>query len=367
VKRLLSITLLTGLALGCAGSQRWAAPVGPAWERTLQRLGVDPAIARSPLEPDTAIEETARELAGRGTPEEQLTRIQDGLFAIGGPAFEYDAALTLSAAQTLEHRSGNCLSFTTLFVAMGRSLGYRLQAALPRATPRSERSDDLIVVNTHVVAVYLHAGGVTLYDFDRSRSGAPTNVDIIDDLELTALFLNNRGVEFLRAGELTDAVTHLGAATLLWPEFSSAWGNLAVGRRRAGDRDGALRAYDRALDTDPGNPTVLANLAALYRQLDLNAEAATALSASRIREAAPDVLMVQGDLHAQLGELGAALKLYRRAHALEPKRVAPLIRISRCELQRGRTTRARRSALRASALSPGNPEVAQILERIRLE
>lgn len=367
MKRLLSITLLTGLALGCAAGKRYAAPVGAAWERTLSRHEIDPGIVENPLEPHATIDEAAREMAGRKTPAEQLTRIQEGLFALGGPAFEYDATQTLTARQALERRAGNCMSFTSLFIAMGRSLGYRLQAALPRATPRSEKTDDLIVVNTHVVAVYLHAGGATIYDFSRARSGAPTSVDIIDDLQLTALFLNNRGVQSLRSADLHDAVTRLDAATRLWPEFAGAWGNLAVAKRRMGDRAGALRAYDRALDADPGNPTVLANLAALYQQLDLHAQATTALNASRVLTAAPDVLLVQGDLQAQLGELGTALKLYRRAHGLDPVRVAPLIRIARTELQRGHTARARRAALRASQLSPESPEVARILERIRLE
>jgi tetratricopeptide (TPR) repeat protein len=358
---------LTGLTLGCAASQRYAAPVGHAWEQALRRLEVDPGIMGNPIEPDAAIEKIARDLAGRGSPDEQLARVQRGLFEIGGPAFAYDAARTLTARQTLDRRAGNCLSFTSLFIAMGRSLGYRVQAALPRATPRSEKAEDLIVVNTHVVALHLHAGGSTTYDFDRARSGAPTSIDIIDDMMLTALFLNNRGVELLRSGDLADAVVHLDAATRLWPEFAGAWGNLAVAQRRSGDRAGALRAYDRALDEDPGNPTVLANLAALYQQLDLRAQAATALGASRFRQAAPDVLIVQGDLHAQLGETAAALKHYRRAHGLDRARADPLIRIARVELDRGRTARARRAASRASKLEPDHPEVAALLERIRLE
>jgi Flp pilus assembly protein TadD len=330
------------------------------------RLEIDRDVLINPLIFDPEIERAARELAGHGTPTEQLARLQEALFEVGGPGFAYESIQSLTAAEAFESRSGNCLSFTNLFIAMGRSLGYRVQGAQPRFAPRSEHEGDLIIVNNHVVAAYLHAGGVTLYDFDRSRTGGPMSFELIDDLKMAALYLNNRGVEELQRDELDQAAVQLDAATRLWPEFAGAWGNLAVVRRRSGDTPGALRAYRHALELEPRNPTVLANLAGLYRTLDKTVEAQTALTASRTRLAAPDVLVVQGDLWAQLGEIGTALSLYRRAHRLEPSRAEPLVRIARVELERGRIRRAARAATEARELAPDNAKIEALLERIRL-
>jgi Flp pilus assembly protein TadD len=354
------------MTAACAASPRGVSLTAPQWARVADRHGIDREVLVDPLAFDAEIQRAARELAGRGSPSEQLDRLQEELFEVGGPGFEYASAQSLTAGEAFESRSGNCLSFTNLFIAMGRSLGHRVQGAQPRFAPRSEHEGDLIIVNNHVVAAYLHAGGVTLYDFDRSRTGGPISFDLIDDVKMTALFLNNRGVEELQRDALDRATVQLDAATRLWPEFAAAWGNLAVVRRRSGDLPGALLAYRHALELEPRNPTVLANLAGLYRTLDKSVEAQTALTASRIRLAAPDVLVVQGDLWAQLGETGTALSLYRRAHHLEPSRAEPLVRIAKVELERGRIRRATRAATEALELAPGDAEVARLLERIRL-
>lgn len=364
--RAASLLVLAWVTAACSASPRRVSLTAPQWARVALRHEIDREVLVNPLAFDPAIQSAARELAGRGSPAEQLARIQEALFEVGGPGFEYESARSLTAVEAFESRSGNCLSFTNLFIAMGRSLGHRVQGAQPRFAPRSEHEGDLIIVNDHVVAAYLHAGGVTLYDFDRSRTGGPISFDLIDDLKMTALFLNNRGVEELQRGELDRAAVQLDAATRLWPEFAGAWGNLAVVRRRSGDTSGALDAYRHALELQPRDPTVLANLAGLYRTMDRSVEAQTALTASRIRLAAPDVLVVQGDIWAQLGEVGAALKLYRRAHHLEPGRAEPLVRIARLELERGRFRRAIRAATDASDLAPGDAEIQALLDRIRL-
>lgn len=361
-----SLLLLACMTAACAASPRGVSLTAARWARVADRHGIAREVLVDPLAFDADIQRAARELAGRGTPSEQLDRLQQELFEVGGPGFEYASKQSLTAREAFESRSGNCLSFTNLFIAMGRSLGYHVQGAQPKFAPRSEHEGDLIIVNDHVVAAYLHAGGVTLYDFDRSRTGGPISFELLDDLKMTALFLNNRGVEELQRDALERATVQLDAATRLWPEFAAAWGNLAVVRRRSGDVPGALRAYRHALELEPRNPTVLANLAGLYRTLDKSAEAQTALTASRIRLAAPDVLVVQGDLWVQLGEIGSALSLYRRAHRLEPDRAGPLVRIARAELERGRVRRAFRSATEALALAPGNAEIEELLEQIRL-
>ena len=64
----------------------------------------------------------------------------------------------------------------------------------------SEKEGDLIVVNNHVVAAVLYGTEWQYFDFDRRPHERPTLYHALDDLWITALYLNNRGADELRAG-----------------------------------------------------------------------------------------------------------------------------------------------------------------------
>jgi tetratricopeptide (TPR) repeat protein len=334
------------------------------WGAALRQRGVDPEVVPDPVAFTPRMREEAEKLAGRGDPLDRLHRLQQALFDEEKFPFTYEFRVTLTAAEAFQRREGNCLSFTNLFVAMSRSLDIPVTTALVTWVHGSEREDDLIVVNTHVVAAYSQAGKVSYYDFDRTRREQPLALKILNDLWITALYVNNRGADALRL-RLPQAAAHqFETAVRLAPRFAPAWGNLGVALRRMGDISGALHAYQRALEIDPTNPTVLSNLATVYRSMGRDEEADAALAAANISVASPHTLLVRGDLELAQGHPREARRLFSRARHLDPQLPEAWVALARAELALHQPSRARRYLLRALKLDGSNKAAHALLRQL---
>lgn len=327
-----------------------------AWLREVRRVGLDPSEVANPVAYSEEMAETARAAAGDGTERERLRRLQAFLVDSERFPFDYEPTGTYGAEETFRLRRGNCVSFTSLFVALGRSVGIPLRAALIYRG-EAEREESMVVVNTHMVAALLKPGSLTVYDFARERGRAISGLMVIDDVWLTAVYLNNWGAENLRRGRIDEAVADLEVAIRLAPGFTAPYGNLGVARRMAGDVEGALEVYRRALEVDAEDPTILNNLASLYRSLGRYDESSAALRAADLSGATPFLLITRGDLELEQGNFKKALRLYRRAHRTAPDLPEPLVAIARLELERERPQAARRALDRALERDPGTAGV----------
>lgn len=363
-----ALLLLLVIAQGCATAgkqpQSYYFLSQPQWEAELQRRGVSPEEVPNPLLVTDSMRDMARDFAGPGNPTERLNRLRHALFSETMFPFTYESRNTFTAAEAFHRREGNCLSFTNLFVALGRSLGIPVTTALVRRRGLSEREGDLIVVNNHVVAILRWEAEPVFYDFDRERQDLVAAAQAIDDLGITSLYLNNRGADELRAGHPEIALKFFLYAVRLSPEFAPAWGNVGVARRRVGDFDGALDAYRQALLLEPGNPTILNNLGALYRSIGRYREAEAAAAAANLSQASPHVLIVRGDLELARGKTEEALKLYKRARRLGPKLADPLVALARLELVKSNPSKARSYAEKALKLEPKHREARELLARL---
>ncbi len=326
------------------------------WADEMARRGIDLRLVPNPLAVSADVRSAAERLAGAGTPPERLQRLQTALFNEHDFPFRYDHRETYTANEAFARREGNCLSFTNMFVAMGRSLGLNVTTALVKRVQASEKDGDLIIVNNHVIAAMPYTTDWYYYDFDRRRHDRPTLIVPLDDLWITALYLNNRGADELRLGHPDIAVKYFTYATTLAPEFAPAWGNVGVARRRLGDIAGAFDAYSHALTVSADDPTILGNLASLYRSLGKEQEAEMALRSINVANATPHTLIVRGDLELARGRVSAALRLYKRATMLGPKLADPWVARARAELARSRPARARGDLKRALQLEPDNRE-----------
>jgi len=332
------------------------------WEREVRRHGVEPSDITNPLLYTDEMRHAAQRVAGAGSTLDRLRALQSHLFNEKSFPYDYETRATLTAIEAFESRTGNCVSFTNLFIALARSLGLPVRAALVTRPGDVEKRGELIVVNNHVVAVYEHSGGATVYDFNRFTDRHRVGLTIIGDAWMTAIYLNNRGAEELLAGRPEAALGYLGSAVRLAPDFAAALGNLGVVRRRVGDTEGAFRAYRAALEIEPRYSTILANLAVLYRSQGREAEARAALQAADLSAATPYVLVIRGDFELSDGRVGEALRLYRQAARLDRELPEPQLAIARGELARGRTEKARKALLRVLELEPQNRLAARMLE-----
>jgi Flp pilus assembly protein TadD len=357
--------LLVLATVACSSTSRNLTNLSPeAWDFEVRSRGVDPREAPNPLTITEPMRSEALRIAGHGGILERLKQLQVSLFDSDTFPFSYASRVTLTAAEAFHRREGNCLSFTNLFVAMSRSMGVPVTTALVLRSRGSEKEGDLIVVNNHVIAVFAYGGGTEYYDFDRTREQRPAAIKVLDDMWITALYLNNRGADELRAGHPDVAVRHFRNAVKLAPEFAPAWGNLGVALRRVNDVPAAFQAYERALAIEPDNPTVLTNLAGLYRSTGREPEAQIALKAGRVSGASPHVLLMRGDLELAQGRPEKALEFYRRARRLNSLLPDAWIAMAKAKHALGKDSTAVRYLNRALELDPNAADARVLLDRI---
>ena len=334
------------------------------WRAGVVRRGADPAEVPNPMALTPEMKTSARELGGIGTDEEKLGHLRAALLDGRGFTFEYERGSTFSAEEAFANRRGNCVSFTNLFIALGRSLGIRLQAALVSARGISTREGDLIVTYNHMVAVYVAEGGrkEKVYDFYRTGDDLGGQLTLLDDWAVAAIRASNDGISHLNRGEYEASVHDLELAVKLDPHLGSLYANLGLARSRTGDVVGAFAAIRKGLEVEPHGAALLQNLAALYVSEGKPAEARAALEALDLRWASPYALIVRGDFEMRGGNVKRAIRFYRDAAGLDPALADPWLAIARAELARGRPAAAHKAARKALKRDPGNTEAKQLLD-----
>jgi Flp pilus assembly protein TadD len=314
----------------------------------VERAGLDPSSFTDPLAVTDELRDMARRVAGEGSERERLIRLQAHLFDPANYVFDYETRRTLTAVEAHEAGRGNCVSFTNLFIALGRALDIPVHASVAFTDRSEEAIDDLVIVNSHLVATYPDRQRLLVFDFERRQKIVPIGYRAIDDAWLTAVYLNNLGVESLVAGDLDDAREWLEAAVELAPEFVDALTNLAVVYRRSGDADAALDTHLLALRLAPNDPAVRGNLNAIYSIL--------------ARERDPNSgLLGKADEELMGGRPTQALRLYRRAANADREDAEPHLGAARALIVKGRIKGATKTLRRALELEPGNPEAARLL------
>lgn len=319
----------------------------------------------NPLEVDSDLTETALRVAGDGNEFEKLRRLQYFLFDEETFLFDYKVRQTQTALEALASRSGNCVSFTNLFLALGRATGVPVQAALAWTDGGSESVGDLVLVNSHVVAAYQHSQGRAIYDFDRHRERKVIGYELIDDFRLNAIYLNNLAVEKLIEGEVPAAIALFEDALRLDVGFVEAHANLGVALQRDGQTAAALDAYLLALQLEP-TAAARYNLRGLYSQMARERLVVFEEGTAR-PENETEILIARGDEALSLSRMTAAVDFYRDALDADPDRPEPYVALARTLLFQGRVRSAERRLRRALEIAPTNAEARRLLDGLSRE
>ncbi|MCP4898191.1 MAG: tetratricopeptide repeat protein [bacterium] len=311
------LALLVLLALvGCAGSGKEWRYGEAAWQRQVELAKLSQADVVYPFEQSPEMLEFAQKIENRyrNFPSEvKLKKLQRALFNREVFEFKLDDQLTLTAPEAFLEQRGNCLSFTSLFVGLARSMGIGTFLVAVDRAPEVNREDGLVVVNRHIVAGFLADDRLLLYDFFINVHSAYKDHRFIDDVTASAMYHNNLGGRAIRNGDLAAAQKHLEIATKMDPELALAWINLGVLRFEAGDVQGSLDAYRRALIVEPGSSSALKNIAFVHHSIGNEEEADAALRAAAHGQATPFTLIAIADAELAQGDLKAANKLLKRA------------------------------------------------------
>lgn len=196
----------------------------------------------------------------------KLTRL---LYAVmGDGTFEviYDDT-TRTAQETFRKQRGNCLSFTSMFVAMSRYLDLDSSFQEVMMPPDWSASGETLVFNLHINSlVDLDSNSDQMVDFNMYDFRLRYERQIIPDSRARAHYFNNLGVEYMLEGDTPMAIANFRESVRSDSAFSPAWVNLGILYNREGYPGYAEAAYLKALDIGDTNRVAMSNLAALYEQ-----------------------------------------------------------------------------------------------------
>jgi len=191
---------------------------------------------------------------------------------------EYAGTLTRTAQETLDYRSGNCISLASLYVASARYVG--LKAHFQAVDVPREWIDevDYYVVPTHVNVIVEGSNSgrdliVEITDTYSAQDSRMWESEIISDVQVEAEYYNNIAIESLQQNKMPLAMSYLLKSIETYPKVGFVWSNLGVMYKKHGFFKEAEEAYNKALKYDKKNLSVLTNLYAFYTELGRTAEA----------------------------------------------------------------------------------------------
>ena len=193
-----------------------------------------------------------------------------------GLSLDYDAAVTRNASEAFAARKGNCLSLVIMTAAFAKEMGLavRFQNVFAEDTWSRLGSFYLSIghVNVSISGTHVEPG---YGDYDRDAMIIdflpPADIRglrfwVIDESTVIAMYMNNRAVESLIAGDVTDAYWWARGALLQDPHFLSASNTLGVVYRAHGNLPEAQRVLESVVAREPANATALSNLVKVLEQ-----------------------------------------------------------------------------------------------------
>lgn len=201
---------------------------------------------------------------------ERLRQLLTGMTQTGLMSLDYNDATTKTARQTFHDRVGNCISFTSLFVALAREADLEASFQTVEVPPIWYSDSDLVILNNHVNALVKHNFGLgnrrrTVVDFNVTELKGDYDTGEVSDEYALALYYNNMAMDALRADDREESFRLLKKSIETYPDIAANWANLGVIYSRSDLDDYAIAAHLKALDLDKYHRPSLTNLASLYQ------------------------------------------------------------------------------------------------------
>jgi len=325
--RLLALMLLCGTLAACAST---ALPPPDLFNDASFRPPAYPVDAQQALAANEAMRHYVRnELARDGRNSNPRRALADALYRKAGLQLEYDTAMTRTAAQTFEARSGNCLSLVLMTATLAREMGLAVRYQSVLGEESWSRSDGTYFVAGHVNIVLgerlslsqdsYESDRALLIDFLPAADLTGQRTREISQATILAMYLNNRAAETMAEGNLDQAYWFARAAILHDASFTSAYNTLGLVQLRHGDLDAAQRTLAHALARAPGNTVLMSNLAQAYDKLQRHAEAAQLRRVVQALQPEPPFHFFDlGRLAMASGQYREAARLFQRELARDP-------------------------------------------------
>ena len=315
--------LLTSLLLAACASPPPMPPVESLFDDSVFEAASAPIDRAAALALSPAMRAyLAARLPHRSAGGDRRKLLIDALYS-GDLRLEYDAAVTRTAAEAFDARSGNCLALVLMTAAFAKELGLTVRYQTVIGDDAWDRADGLYIAIGHVNLVLepprepggfvVSSAATMVVDFVPPRNANRLRTRPIDERTVVAMFLNNRAVESLVQGRPGDAYRWAREAIRTDPELTSAYLTLGVVYRQARRADLADAALRRVTDREPDNLHALSNRVAVLRDLGRTAEAeALAQRVARLEPHPPFSYFHEGQAALREGRYEAARRLFAK-------------------------------------------------------
>lgn len=201
----------------------------------------------------------------------------------GDLKLEYDAVMTRTAAQAFDARSGNCLALVMMTAAFAKELGLTVHYQAVVGEEAWDRADELYISIGHVnlqleerrdpVGFVTSTSGPMVVDFLPPRDARLLLTREINENTVVAMYLNNRAVESLAQGQVSNAYWWAREAIRIDPELLSTYLTLGVVYRAQHRPEFADQVLRRVVEREPDNLHAMSNRIVVLRDLGRDAEA----------------------------------------------------------------------------------------------
>lgn len=267
--------------------------------------------------------------------------------------FNYDPQVTLPADEAFRQGTGNCLTFSAMFIAMAREVGLKAYFQEVEVPPNWENVEDNLLVSKHVNAVAYNQGLTYTVDVSRRKAREIEQTRRLNDTEAEAQYYNNLGAEALIAGDTALAYAYFRKGLETSPRLDYIWSNIGVILRRNGQPEDAMLAYRTALSLQPNQSVALNNLLVMYNE-DGNVEEAARISArvERIQRKNPYYVQYLAELAIEEQRYSDAIALARKAIRMDPDEYRFYYTLAQSHYQAGHLELAQTNLDKARAMAP---------------
>jgi len=267
--------------------------------------------------------------------------------------FDYEPSLTKTSIQTFAERTGNCLAFSSMLVAMARQRGLTAWYQEVEVPPNWQSVNNTLLVSKHINVVVEGNRDEWEVDISGRREELARKNKRISDKAALAQYYNNLGADALMQEELAEAYAYIVKAIETDASLSFLWSNLAVVYSRNHQNEEAKRGYLTALRLDPRDANAANNLYLIYEQ-EGNYDSAQKYKriVERHRKKNPYYLYYLSSLAFDEGRYQDSRDMLRKAIDLQEKEYRFHYSLARSLAQVGELNEAQAALDRALQLAP---------------
>ncbi len=194
----------------------------------------------------------------------RLHLLSTAINSSGVLGFDYDPGQTYTAAEAFEKRSGNCIAFANMMVALARRAGLRASYQEIIRNPTWTSVNDTVLLVKHVNVVIESNKYTYVMDASDLEISQRAQRRIVSDHYAKALYLNNLGAEALFSNDLPLAYAYQSTAIQTDPQVTDSWVNMSVVLARNDQMQDAVTVLNKALEIDSDEYSAMNNLYEVY-------------------------------------------------------------------------------------------------------